>query len=42
VGAEEGADDAVMAVTADAPVPDELIAEIAGLDGFHDGRAVNL
>ena len=42
VGAEEGADDAVMAVTADAPVPDALIAEIVGLDGFHDGRAVNL
>jgi D-3-phosphoglycerate dehydrogenase len=42
VGAEEDADDAVMAVTADAPVPDALIAEIVGLDGFHDGRAVNL
>jgi D-3-phosphoglycerate dehydrogenase len=42
VGAEVGADDAVMAVTADAPVPDALIAEIVGLEGFHDGRAVNL
>jgi D-3-phosphoglycerate dehydrogenase len=41
VGAEAG-DEAVMAVTTDAPVPDELIAEIAKLDGFHDGRAVNL
>ena len=41
VGAEEGAD-AVMAVTTDAPVPDDLIREIAGLDGFRDGRAVNL
>ncbi len=42
VGAEEGADNAVMAVTADAPVPAELVAEIAALDGFHDGRAVSL
>jgi D-3-phosphoglycerate dehydrogenase len=41
VGAEAG-EEAVMAVTADAPVPDELIREIARLDGFHDGRAVNL
>ena len=41
VGAEAG-DEAVMAVTADAPVPEELIREIAELDGFHDGRAVNL
>jgi D-3-phosphoglycerate dehydrogenase len=41
VGAEEGAE-AVMAVTADAPVPDELIREIAGMDGFREGRAVNL
>jgi D-3-phosphoglycerate dehydrogenase len=41
VGAEAG-EEAVMAVTADAPVPDDLIAEIAKLDGFHDGRAVNL
>ncbi|MFL5886974.1 MAG: phosphoglycerate dehydrogenase [Thermoleophilaceae bacterium] len=41
VGAEAGAE-AVMAVTADAPVPDELIAKITQLDGFHAGRAVNL
>ncbi|MFL5912257.1 MAG: phosphoglycerate dehydrogenase [Gaiellaceae bacterium] len=41
VGAEEGTE-AVMAVTADKPVPQELIDEIAQLDGFHDGRAVNL
>ena len=41
VGAEEGAE-AVMAVTTDAAVPDALIREIAALDGFHDGRAVNL
>jgi D-3-phosphoglycerate dehydrogenase len=41
VGAEEGAE-AVMAVTTDAPVPEALIQEIAALDGFHDGRAVEL
>jgi D-3-phosphoglycerate dehydrogenase len=41
VGAEEGAE-AVMAVTTDAAVPDALIREIAALDGFNDGRAVNL
>jgi D-3-phosphoglycerate dehydrogenase len=41
VGAEEGAE-AVMAVTTDAAVPDALIREIAALDGFRDGRAVNL
>jgi D-3-phosphoglycerate dehydrogenase len=41
VGAEEGSD-AVMAVTTDAPVPDELIASITALEGFRDGRAVNL
>jgi D-3-phosphoglycerate dehydrogenase len=42
VGAEEDADNAVMAVTTDGPVPDELIQEIVALDGFHDGRAVSL
>jgi hypothetical protein len=31
-----------MAVTTDKPVPQELIAEIAGLDGFVDGQAVSL
>jgi D-3-phosphoglycerate dehydrogenase len=41
VGAEAG-EEAVMAVTTDAPVPEELIREIVALDGFHDGRAVNL
>jgi D-3-phosphoglycerate dehydrogenase len=41
VGAEEGAD-AVMAVTTDAAVPDSLISSITALDGFRDGRAVNL
>ncbi|MEA2235171.1 MAG: D-3-phosphoglycerate dehydrogenase / 2-oxoglutarate reductase [Solirubrobacteraceae bacterium] len=41
VGAEEGAE-AVMAVTTDAPVPEELIDEIVSVDGFRTGRAVNL
>jgi D-3-phosphoglycerate dehydrogenase len=41
VGAEEGAE-AVMVVTTDAAVPDALVGEIAALDGFRDGRAVNL
>jgi D-3-phosphoglycerate dehydrogenase / 2-oxoglutarate reductase len=41
VGAEEGSD-AVMAVTTDAAVPDDLIASITSLDGFRDGTAVNL
>jgi D-3-phosphoglycerate dehydrogenase len=41
VGAEAG-EEAVMAVTTDAPVPEDLIAEIVQLDGFHDGRAVTL
>ena len=42
VGAEEGAEEAVMAVTTDAPVPDDLVKEIVALDGFRDGRAVSL
>jgi D-3-phosphoglycerate dehydrogenase / 2-oxoglutarate reductase len=42
VGAEEGAHEAVMAVTTDGPVPQEVIDEITGLDDFHDGRAVSL
>jgi D-3-phosphoglycerate dehydrogenase len=41
VGAEEGAE-AVMAVTTDAAVPDALIDSITSLDGFRDGRAVDL
>jgi D-3-phosphoglycerate dehydrogenase len=41
VGAEEGAE-AVMVVTTDAAVPEGLVTEIAGLDGFRDGRSVNL
>ncbi len=42
VGAEEEAHAAVMVVTTDAPVPDDLVREIVGLEGFHGGRAVNL
>jgi len=42
VGAEEGADEAVMALTTDRAAPAALVAEIAGLDGFHEGRAVDL
>jgi D-3-phosphoglycerate dehydrogenase len=41
----EDADDdglAVMVVTADQPVPQAVVEEIAGLDGFRDGRAVAL
>jgi len=42
VAAEEGREDAVMAVTTDAPVPDDLVAHIVGLPDFHSGRAVDL
>jgi D-3-phosphoglycerate dehydrogenase len=42
VGAEEGADEAVMVVTTNAPVPQELIDEITAFDDFHTGRAVSL
>jgi hypothetical protein len=31
-----------MALTTSAPVPQELIDEIAGLADFHTGRAVSL
>ena len=31
-----------MAVTADAPVPQELVDQIAATDGFIAGRAVSL
>jgi len=40
VGAESG-DEAVLALTTDAPVPDELLEEILQLDGFHSGRSVS-
>jgi D-3-phosphoglycerate dehydrogenase / 2-oxoglutarate reductase len=39
---EAGGDDlAVMAVTTDTVVPDEVIAEIAGSDGFVSGRGIS-
>ena len=41
VGAEQTAE-AVMALTTDAPVPDDVIDEIAAGDGFFVGRAVDL
>jgi hypothetical protein len=31
-----------MVVTTETAVPDDLIAQIAGLGDFRDGRAVNL
>ncbi|HEX6116558.1 MAG TPA: phosphoglycerate dehydrogenase [Solirubrobacterales bacterium] len=42
VGAESSSDEAVMALTTDAPVPDDVVAEIAGGDGFAEGYAVDL
>jgi D-3-phosphoglycerate dehydrogenase / 2-oxoglutarate reductase len=42
VGAEAAADEAVMALTTDAPVPTEVVDEIAGGDGFFEGYAVDL
>jgi D-3-phosphoglycerate dehydrogenase len=42
VGAEARPDEAVMALTTDAPVPEDVIDEIASSDGFFAGRAVNL
>jgi D-3-phosphoglycerate dehydrogenase len=33
---------AVMVVTTDSPVPDEVIAKIVSIEGFQDGRAVTL
>jgi D-3-phosphoglycerate dehydrogenase / 2-oxoglutarate reductase len=42
VGAEASRDEAVMALTTDAPVPPEVIDEIAVGEGFFAGRAVDL
>ncbi len=42
VGAEEPAEEAVMALTTDAPVPVQVIDEIAAGEGFFVGRAVDL
>jgi phosphoglycerate dehydrogenase-like enzyme len=41
VGAESSGGEAVLALTTDAPVPEELLEEILRLDGFHAGRAVD-
>jgi D-3-phosphoglycerate dehydrogenase len=41
VGAESSGDEAVLALTTDAPVPDALLEEILKLDGFHAGRAID-
>ena len=41
VGAESSSE-AVMALTTDAPVSDEVVAAIAGGDGFAEGHAVDL
>lgn len=42
IGAAEDASEAVMAVTTDAPVPEQLVAQISGSEDFFSGRAVNL
>ena len=42
VGAEAGGEQAVMALTTDAPVRAETIEKILELDGFSLGRSVDL
>jgi D-3-phosphoglycerate dehydrogenase len=42
VGAEASGDQAVLALTTDAPVPQDLLDGILRLDGFQAGRAVDL
>ncbi len=42
VGREGSSDLAVMAVTTDGPVPDEVVAQIAQSDGFVSGRSITL
>lgn len=42
VGAEEGGEEAVMALTTDAPVRAQTIGKILELDGFSIGRSVDL
>ncbi|HXE98713.1 MAG TPA: phosphoglycerate dehydrogenase [Solirubrobacterales bacterium] len=42
VGAEESGDQAVLALTTDAGVPEVLLDEILQLNGFHAGRAIDL
>jgi D-3-phosphoglycerate dehydrogenase len=41
VGAEDASDEAVMALTTDAPVPAGVVEEIAGGDGFAEGHAID-
>ena len=42
VGAEAEGAEAVMALTTDAPVPDDVIESIAGAEDFAAGRAVEV
>jgi D-3-phosphoglycerate dehydrogenase len=42
VGAEAGGENAVMALTTDAPVREQTIGKILELDGFSIGRSVDL
>jgi D-3-phosphoglycerate dehydrogenase len=42
VGAEASGEEAVMALTADAAVPSEVVDAIVGRDEFHAGKAVDL
>jgi D-3-phosphoglycerate dehydrogenase len=42
VGAESSSEQAVLALTTDAPVPQEVLEEILRRDDFYDGRAVDL
>jgi D-3-phosphoglycerate dehydrogenase / 2-oxoglutarate reductase len=42
VGDQANPDEAVMALTTDAKVPDEVIAQIVSLADFEDGRAIDL
>ena len=39
---EEAGAEAVMAISTDAPVPDEVVGRVLALDGFRDGRAIAL
>ena len=42
VGAEADGEEAVMALTTDAPVPDAVIEAIASGEGFFAGHAIDL
>jgi D-3-phosphoglycerate dehydrogenase len=42
VGAQDSGSEAVMALTADAAVPDSVVSEIVGRDEFFAGRSVDL